>query len=173
MSARVLRRTTKSGAVALEFALVALSFIGLVLLLVELGYLLYAQTAVDYAVKQVARQLLTGQQQTSVPPGSATTQTSFLTIFCAVMTTYLPCSGANVVITMQPLSGTQTFSQTPLTAAQVAAAIKGHSGPTVNPGNSGDLVLMNAYYTPNMPLWPLNVIMLTGTAAFLNEYAPS
>ena len=42
--------------------------------------------------------------------------------------------------------------------------------PTVNPGASGSLMLLQAYYKPGIPIWPLNVATIVGTAAYMNEY---
>ena len=135
-----------------------MSFIGLLMLIFQLGFLLYAQTALDYAVKQTARQLLTGQKSIA----SGATQAAFqTTLFCQYLAGLLPCS--NIVVTLQPVSG---FQASPLTPAQVAQ----NKTPTVNPGTSGSLVLMEAYYTPGILNWPLNVTMLIGTAAYRNEF---
>ncbi len=152
------RRAARAGTVAIEFALIGMSFIGLLMLIFQLGFLLYAQTALDYAVKQTARQLLTGQKSIA----SGATQASFQSgLFCQYLAGFLPCS--NVVVTLQPVSG---FQSAPLTPTQLAQ----NRTPTVNPGTSGSLVLMQAYYTPGILNWPLNIPFLVGTAAYRNEF---
>jgi Flp pilus assembly protein TadG len=155
MTVPMCRQAANAGTVAVEFAMVGSAFFGLLMFVFELGFLLYAQTAVDYAVKEAARQMQTGQQ--TVASGSS--QTSFQTlVFCPFLSAFLSCSG--VVITLQPVS---TFQTAPIPPSPPFSAI------TVNPGVTGNLMLLEAYYTPNIPLWPLNVMTLVGTAAYLNE----
>ena len=79
--------------------------------------------------------------------------------FCSFLNPLIPCTG--VVIFLQPVSSYQSA----LTNRAAPAA-----GSTVNPGASGSLMLLQAYYTPNLPLWPLNQTTIVGSAAFLNEY---
>jgi Flp pilus assembly protein TadG len=147
--------TARAGTVALEFALIGTSFFGLLLFVFELGFILYAQTALDFAVKEAARQMQTGQQ--TIANGSS--QTSFQgVVLCPFLSGLLTCS--SVVVTLQPVT---TFQAATTPPSPPFANI------TVNPGVSGNLMLMNAYYSPNIPIWPLNVTTLTGTAAYLNE----
>ena len=70
---------------------------------------------------------------------------------------FLACAG--VVVTLQPVTTFQTATTPPASG----------TNPTVNPGVSGNLMLLHAFYTPGIPLWPLNVTTLVGTAAYLNE----
>jgi Flp pilus assembly protein TadG len=155
VSASLRRRAARAGSVALEFALIGSTFLALLVFVFELGFDLYAQTSLDYAVKQAARQMQTGQQTVA----NGTTQTSFQTlVFCPFLSSFLSCAG--VVVTLQPVS---TF-QTPVTPPTPP-----FSNITVNPGGTGKLMLLQAYYNPPIPLWPLNVTTLVGTAAYLNE----
>ncbi len=147
------RRSARAGTTAVEFAIIGPAFLGLLLFVFELGFLLYAQTALDYAVKQAARQMQTGQQ--TIANGAA--QTLFVDqVLCPMLSNFLSC--ANVVVTLQPV----TTLQTPIAPAP---ALTG----TVNPGVRGSLQLLHAYYKPDIPIWPLNVTSLVGTAAYLNE----
>lgn len=149
------RRGATAGVVALEFALIGSLFLGLLLFIFELGFLLYAQTALDFAVKEAARQMQTGQQTIA----NGTSQSSFQSVvLCPFLSGLLSCS--NVVVTLQPVN---TFQ------ASVTPPAPPYSNITVDPGVSGNLMLLEAYYTPNIPIWPLNVTRLTGTAAYLNE----
>jgi Flp pilus assembly protein TadG len=148
-------RMAKAGTVALEFALIGSAFLGLLLFVFELGFLLYAQTALDYAVKEAARQMQTGQQ--TIATGAS--QTSFQTLaLCPFLIPFLPCTG--LVVTLQPVNTFQTSTTPPSPPFSTI---------TVNPGVPGNLMLLQAYYTPNIPIWPLNVTTLVGTAAYLNE----
>jgi Flp pilus assembly protein TadG len=149
------RRVTVAGTVALEFALIGSAFFGLLLFVFELGFLLYAQTALDYAVKEAARQMQTGQQ--TIANGALQTLFQF-NVFCPFLGGLLPCSG--VVVTLQPVNTFQIAISPPKPPFNTI---------TVNPGVSGSLMLLQAYYTPTIPTWPLNVTTLVGTAAYLNE----
>jgi hypothetical protein len=62
MTAPAPRRTAMAGTVAPAFALIWSAFLGLVMFVFELGFPLCAQTALDFGVKEAARQMQTGQQ---------------------------------------------------------------------------------------------------------------
>jgi Flp pilus assembly protein TadG len=147
------RRPATSGTVALEFALVGSAFLGLLMFVFELGFLLYAQTALDFGVKEAARQMQTGQQTLA----NGASQALFLSqVLCPALGALLSCSG--VVVSLQPVSTFQTATNPPPLSTA-----------TINPGVTGGLMLLQAYYTPAIPIWPLNVTLLVGTAAYLNE----
>ncbi len=142
-------RNATAGVVALEFALLAPAIFGLLLLMLEMGFLLYAQTALDFAAREAARNMSTGQ-------ATATNQTGFQSlVFCPFLAPMLSCAGVTVVL--QPVTNFQTaLASTP-------------SSPFAS-GNSGSLMLLQATYTSKIPLWPLNVTTLIGTAAYWNEF---
>jgi Flp pilus assembly protein TadG len=155
MTAAVRRQTARAGTVAVEFALIGSTFLALLLFVFELGFILYAQMALDFAVKEAARQMQTGQQ--TVASGSS--QTSFQSVvLCPFLSPLLSCTG--VVVTLQPVS---TFQNPTTPPTQPFSTI------TVDPGVTGNLMLLQAFYTPTIPIWPLNVTTLVGTAAYLNE----
>lgn len=153
MTAPMRRPAAKAGIVALEFALIGPTFLALLLFVFELGFVLYAQTALDHAVKEAARQMQTEQQMIA----NGAPQSLFVSqVLCPVLIPFLSCSG--VAVTLQPVNSFQTATNPP--PAQTG---------TVNPGSRGSLMLLHAYYAPNIPIWPLNVTTLIGTAAYLNE----
>jgi Flp pilus assembly protein TadG len=156
MKARQYKRGATAGTVALEFGLLAIAFLGLLLGIFELGFLLFAQISLDYAATEAARSLLTGQ--TTIKSG-ANQQVFQSTDFCAYLSPLITCSG--VIVVLQPVVNYQTTltNDPPPTSTT-----------TVNPGGPGSLMLLQAYYTPGIPVWPLNVSTLIGTAAFVNEY---
>ncbi|CAH2602016.1 putative TadZ/CpaE, associated with Flp pilus assembly [Rhodovastum atsumiense] len=154
MSVARQRRGARAGATALEFALVAPAFLALLLGIMELGFLLYAQTALDYAARQAARQMQTGRTARSAV-GAGTFNTL---VFCPYLTPFLDCSG--VVVVLRPVSNYRTAMQTSVS----------FTASSVNAGQTGGLMLLQASYTPALPLWPLNVTRLVGTAAYLNEF---
>jgi Flp pilus assembly protein TadG len=140
-------RNDRRGSVALEFALVGMAFFGLLLLILQLGFILYAQTALDYAAKQASRMMQTGQS-------SPTTQTSFQSaVFCPYLSNFLNC--AKVTTTLQRVT---SFQSVPAPSTPY------------DPGTTNSLMLLQATYTTGLPIWPLNVIQIVGTAAYLNEY---
>jgi len=139
-------RTANAGTVAVEFALIGSAFFGLLLLIFQLGFLLFAQTALDYAAKQAARQMQTGQAN---PPDRSGFQSL---VFCPFLSSFLNC--ANVTIVLQPVTSFQ--SVTPPASPYDA-------------GGANGLMLLQATYTTGLPLWPLNVLKMVGTAAYQNE----
>jgi Flp pilus assembly protein TadG len=150
------KRTLQSGTVALEFGLLASIFIGMLIGVFELGYLLFAQVSLDYATTSAARELFTGRVSVS----SGTSQASFQAAdFCSFLNPLITCSG--VLIVLQPVTNYQSAL-----SGQTAPT----SGTTVNPGGPGSMMMLEAFYTPGIAIWPLNVATLTSTAAFVNEY---
>jgi Flp pilus assembly protein TadG len=150
------KQTLRSGTVALEFGLLATVFIGMLIGVFELGYLLFAQVSLDYATTSAARELFTGR--VSISSGSS--QASFQSAdFCSYLNAIITCSG--VLIVLQPVTNYQSAlsGQTAPTA-----------GTTVNAGGPGSLMMLEAFYTPGIAIWPLNAATLTSTAAFVNEY---
>jgi Flp pilus assembly protein TadG len=149
-------RSARAGAVALEFGLLATAFIGLLLGVFELGFLMFAQISLDYATASSARALFTGQ----VSIASGTSQATFQSVdFCSYLSPLVACGG--VLIVLQPVTNFQMSLST-----QTAPT----NGTTVNPGGPGSLMMMEAFYTPGIAIWPLNLPTLTSTAAFVNEY---
>ncbi|HEX2941582.1 MAG TPA: TadE/TadG family type IV pilus assembly protein [Rhodopila sp.] len=141
------RQNARSGTVALEFALIMTAFFGLTLLILQLGFVLYAQTAMDYAAREAARQMQTGQ-------ANPTSRSGFQSVvFCPFLAAFLNC--ANVQIVLQPVTSFQ--------AATTPAA-------PFNAGSAGSLMLLQATYTTGLPVWPLNVMTIVGTAAYQNEF---
>jgi hypothetical protein len=161
MTSAIWRRRSISGVVALEFALIGPAFFGLLLLVLQLGFLLYAQTALDYSAKQAARQLQTGIGRTP----SATSAGFRSIIFCPIVAAFLDCS--RVAISVEPVADyrTEAALPPPMLNGQINASALAYDA-----GQSGSLMLLRAYYTPGIPTWPLNVTTIAGTAAFRNEF---
>ncbi len=143
-------KKARSGTVALEFGMIAGAFFALLLGVIELAFILYAQTALDYAAKEASREMQTEQ----LSPTDPTTFKS--AAFCPFLSGFLNC--ASVSINLIPVTDFQTAIQAGGTAAY-------HAG---QPGD-GSLMLLQATYTTGLPIWPLNVMTLVGTAAYRNE----
>ena len=156
MTAKPRKYGPRAGTVALEFGLLAGVFVMLLVGIFELGFLLFAQISLDYAAGAAARSLFTGQ--ITVKNG-ANQQTFQSADFCSYLSPLITCSG--VIIVLQPV-------------ADFKATLTSQSAPTasttVNPGGHGSVMMLQAYYTPGIPLWPLNVSTIIGTATFMNEY---
>jgi Flp pilus assembly protein TadG len=150
------RRSQRSGAVALEFGLLAVAFIGLLMGVFELGFLMFAQISLDYATASAARALFTGQVSIAAGSSQATFQSAD---FCSYLNPLVACGG--VLIVLQPVVNYQTTL-----ASQTAPT----GSTTVNPGGPGSLMMLEAFYSPGIAIWPLNVTTLTSTASFVNEY---
>jgi Flp pilus assembly protein TadG len=149
MSTLLRWRSDNAGIVALEFALIGPALLGLLVALLELSFLLYAQTALDFAAREAARNMSTGQ-------ATAANRSGFQSlVFCPFLAPFLSCTGVTVVL--QPVTNFQT-AMTSTPASPFAS------------GGSGSLMLLQATYTPGIPLWPLNVTTLIGTAAYWNEF---
>jgi Flp pilus assembly protein TadG len=152
---RTLRHSANAGTVALEFGLLAIPFLILFLGVFQIGFVLFAQISLDYATTQAARELLTGQATVS----SGDSQTTFQNAdFCSYLSPLIACSG--VLIVLQPV----TNYQTALTNEAAPT-----SSTTVNPGFAGSMMMLQAFYTTGLPIWPLNATTLVSTAAFVNE----
>jgi Flp pilus assembly protein TadG len=87
----------KAAVTSLEFALVALPFFTLILGTFTIGVWYFYSATIDLAVYKTARQLMTGQAQSS---GSQLTAASFSTLLCSNMTSFVPCSATNPVIAL-------------------------------------------------------------------------
>jgi Flp pilus assembly protein TadG len=148
MSALSRERGAKEGTVALEFAMIGSIFIGLMILVFQLGFIFYAQTALDFAARQAARQMQTDQ-------ANPADQTSFKSaVFCPYLNGLLDC--ARVTLVLQPVTDYQ-------------AAMTGTPAAPFDSGATNGLMLLRATYTSALPLWPLTTTSIVGTAAYQNE----
>jgi Flp pilus assembly protein TadG len=163
----------RRGAAVLEFALVALPFLVLMLGVMEVGYDLFVQVALDAAVENAARNVKTG----SVTGYSGETSAQFAAAaVCPGMSGLFSCS--LLVVGVQHIaSGYNYYSNpSPMTIANAASA----SG-SVCTGTGGELMLIQAWYTgPTFAglLIPgfattyngSKVHLTTASAGFVNEY---
>ncbi len=153
------RRGRRSGATALEFALVGSLLLGLTIFVLQLGYLLYAQTALDYATQSAARAVQTGNT------GDHVTAQAFQTnVFCMALGGLLPCS--DIALSLRPVSNylNATDLGPPITNGQLdPGALQ------FDPGQASSLMLLQAVYVLHGLSWPLAVQPLVAAAAFRNE----
>lgn len=140
-------RGSRSGTTTLEFALIAMPLFGFLLMILQMGFILYAQSALDYAAMATARQMQTGQ---ATPANQSAFRSA---VFCPNLAAFLNC--ANVALALEPVTSFQNVT-TP-TSSYAA-------------GGANSLMLLRATYTTGLPIWPLNVLTIVGTAAYLNEF---
>ncbi|MGH6799670.1 MAG: TadE/TadG family type IV pilus assembly protein [Roseiarcus sp.] len=120
------------GSAVVEMALVGPVFILLMLVVFELGYCLFAQSVLDGATRTAARQIRTGQVQTSGTPLG-----TFQAVLCSGLNGMLPCGSVQTDV-----ESFQTFSSM-------------SSGLTLNTDSSGNMT--NNAFAPGSPSQPVAV----------------
>jgi Flp pilus assembly protein TadG len=149
-------RRSRRGATAVEFAMIATPFIGLMFALVEIMMIFFLQTTLEAATADTARTIRTGQAQSTTAPIS---KAQFKTNVCARMFGFADCTNRLFVMV-------QAFPDAPTTMPAAPWA-----DGTLTPGSAddepyensapGQMVVVRAYY-----VWPL---MTPGmSAAFRN-----
>ncbi|WP_420131629.1 TadE/TadG family type IV pilus assembly protein [Rhodopseudomonas sp.] len=168
--ARLLRRfgCSRRGSAAIEFAIVAPIFFGLLFAIIETAFMFFAGQVLETAVQDSARLILTGQAQTASYSSS-----QFKTALCGKLTSLFDCNGVYVdvrsygsdfstVSITQPIDSNKNFV----------------NNMQYSPGTAGQIVVVRAFYQ-----WPLfvtglgynisnlagNQRLLSATAAFRNE----
>ncbi len=134
------------GAVAIEFGLVAAPFLALVFAIIETAVVFFAGQALETAVSDTSRLIMTGQAQTA-----GYTQQQFKDQVCAKIYGLFNCS-----------SGISVDVKTYSSFASVSMAKPIKSDGTLNtasftysPGGPGDIVVVRLYYQ-----WPVYVSLL-------------
>lgn len=129
----------RKGAAAVEFALVAVPFFMLTFGLVEVLLIGFAQTSLDFAVSNAARQIRTGEAQIQgtsygqIQERLCTEATRFLAMDCA----------GNLFIDVQRFDSFQQINpeETPIEDGEFQDDGFGYS-----PGAPSDIVVVRAYY---------------------------
>ena len=158
----------RSGASALEFALVAVPLILLLLAILQLGLVFLGNYMLEHATAQGARLIRTGQAQAQGFDAAA-----FKNEVCKHLTAPLSCSGLKLDVRRFT-----NFSSTELTnPLDAGGAMK--TSFSYDPGNGGDVVVVRGFYEFEIPsLFPVEISMsnmqggsrvLVATAAFRNE----
>jgi Flp pilus assembly protein TadG len=157
----------RRGTTAIEFAFIAPIFFALLFAILETGLVFFNQQAIQTAATQSARLIMTGQVQSQ-----GLTAAQFKQTVCANLNGVLNCSG--VYVNVQKYSSFSTVSM----LNPVSNRTFNGANMNFNPGNSGDIVVLQLFYQ-----WPVgpkllgvdlsNVnggnLLLVGTAAFRNE----
>jgi Flp pilus assembly protein TadG len=173
--ARFLKR--QGGAAAIEFALVAAPVVALALAILQVSLIYFAQQALETAVEDTARLVLTNQAPTlgTTTQTATAAQNKFAAALCANSPGLFNC--ANLMVDLQPA--------TSFASANVAAPVLTYDANgnvtnqwQYNPGVPGDIMVMRVMYQWPVFLGPLgfslsnlpnNMHLLMSTAVFRNE----
>jgi len=161
-------RRNRSGSAAIEFAVVAPIFFGLLFAIIEMAMIFFASQVLETVTQDSARMIMTGQAQ-----NASLTQAQFKNLVCSKVVALFDCVNG-ISIDVQSYSG--------FAAIDIADPIDSGKNfvPPNNylPGGPGDIVVVRLFYK-----WPLlvtglgfsvgnlsgNERLLTATAAFQNE----
>jgi Flp pilus assembly protein TadG len=141
---RFARKT--DGAVAIEFALVAAPFLALVFAIIETAIVFFAGQALETAVADSSRLIMTGQAQTA-----GYTQQQFKDQVCARIYGLFNCSGGLSV----DVKTYSSFSSVNMSKPIDANGNLNTSSFGYTPGGPGDIVVVRPYYQ-----WPVYVSLL-------------
>ena len=161
-------RRNRRGAAAVEFALVAPLFFGVLFAIIEMALVFFASQILETVTQDTARLIMTGQAQ-----GAGFTQAQFKNAVCAKLVTMFDCVNG-VSIDVQSYTAFSSVNVTdPIDSGKNFVPPNNYL-----PGGPGDIVVVRLFYK-----WPLfvtglgfnvanlsgNKRLLTATAAFQNE----
>jgi Flp pilus assembly protein TadG len=160
----------RHGNAAEELALVAPIFILMLLIIIELGYMLFSQAVLDGAARTAARLVRTGQAQANADPLG-----TFEAALCSNLSGVIPCG--SVATDVESFATFSSMSPAPLT--------KDKNGNVTNnaftPGTANSAVAVRVAYTYHFFL-PFvaqflnpggNGVVLLSTVVFKNEPYPT
>jgi Flp pilus assembly protein TadG len=161
-------RRNRRGSAAVEFALVAPIFFGLLFAIIELAMVFFASQVLETATQDSAREIMTGQAQTA-----NFTQAQFKNLVCSKLVVMFDCvNGVSIDVQSYSAFGSVNIAD-PIDASRNFVPPNNYL-----PGGPGDIVVVRIFYQ-----WPLIVTglgfnianlsgskrLLTATAAFQNE----
>jgi Flp pilus assembly protein TadG len=161
-------RRNRRGSAAVEFALVAPIFFGLLFAILELAMVFFASQVLETVTQDSARVIMTGQAQ-----NASFTQAQFKNLVCSKVVAMFDCVNG-ISIDVQSYSAFASIN-----IADPIDASKNFVPPNnYLPGGTGDVVVVRLFYQ-----WPVFVTgfgfnlanvgtnrrLLTATAAFQNE----
>jgi Flp pilus assembly protein TadG len=165
-------RRDRQGSAAVEFAMIAPLFFGLLFAIIETAMVFFAGQVLETVTQDSARTIMTGQAQ-----GASLTQAQFKADVCTRVVALFDCAnGIYVDVRSYPSFGTVTIPN------QIDAGKNFVNDMKFCPGKDGDIVVMRVFYQ-----WPLFVTslgfniadlagskrLLTATATFKNEPFPT
>lgn len=161
-------RRNRRGSAAVEFALVAPLFFGLLFAIIEMAMVFYASQVLETVTQDSARLIMTGQAQ-----NAAFTQAQFKNFVCSRLTVMFDCvNGVSIDVKSYNAFASVNIAD-PIDAGKNFVPPNNYL-----PGTAGDIVVVRLFYK-----WPLYVTglgfnlanlgsnerLLTATAAFQNE----
>jgi len=169
------------GATAVEFALIATPFLAILAALIQTFLLFFAQSILENAVRQSARQILTGQvqsQDASLTPAAAVA--AFKTTVCNNAKVLFSCTGSTGL--MVDVQVANNWSSANVGMPTLTYDSNGNVTNTwqFNPGTAGDIVVVRVMYlwpiffgpiAFNMANQPNGSRLIMASAAFQNEPA--
>jgi Flp pilus assembly protein TadG len=143
----------RNGAAAVEFALVAAPFLGLLVALFQTALVFFASRVLDEITEEASRYILTGQAQTA-----NVTQAGFSTYLCTSSNTAALVSAlfncANIMINVQTYASFGSSSCTSPTLTYNAQGTVTNTW-SYNPGGPNDIVVVQVMYQWPVMLGPL------------------
>jgi Flp pilus assembly protein TadG len=158
----------QEGAAAVEFGLVAAPFLALVFAILETAVIFFAGQALETAVADGSRLIMTGQAQTKSMDAA-----TFKNAVCAKIYGLFDCQNG-VVVDVQKFTSFSTVTNT----SPIDPNGNFQLNPSYNPGGPGDIVLVRLFYQypvyVNLLGFNLSNVnggkrLLAATAAFRNE----
>ncbi|MCA6115281.1 pilus assembly protein [Bradyrhizobium sp. WSM 1738] len=165
-------RRNRRGSAAVEFALVAPIFFGVLFAIIELALVFFASQILETVTQDTARLVMTGQAQ-----GASLTKEQFKDAVCARLQVMFDCvNGVYVDVRSYPAFASINISPPVDSSKSFVNDMK------YCPGKDGDVVVVRLFYQ-----WPIfvtglgfnltnlanNKRLLTATAAFQNEPFPT
>jgi Flp pilus assembly protein TadG len=157
----------RQGATAVEFALVATPFIGLLVGIIQTFLVFFAQQLLETAVNQSSRLILTGQAQ-----AQSMSQSQFASVVCSNLPILFNCN--SVMIDVE-VAGSWSTANTGAPILTFDSNGNVTNAWQFNPGNTGDIIIVRVMYQWPVFTAPLVANLSNGTrlimasAAFQNE----
>jgi Flp pilus assembly protein TadG len=140
-----------------EFGLVAVPILTMIFGLIELALIFMVATTLDQATQAAARQIRTGEFQTSAAPS----QINFKTMVCQNMTWLQSQCASGLWLDVQTFSNYAALAGAPPVPISTLDPNSPTSNACFQPGQPGDMVLVRTYFQ-----WDLITPLLT--TAFQN-----
>ena len=161
-------RRNRQGSAAIEFALVAPIFFGLLFAIIEMALVFFASQVLETVTQDSARMILTGQAQ-----NASYTQAQFKNLVCSKLTVMFDCVNGISIDVQSYTAFANANIVDPIDSSKNFVAPNNYL-----PGGPGDVVVVRVFYQ-----WPIFVTglgfnladlsgskrLLTATAAFQNE----
>jgi Flp pilus assembly protein TadG len=169
---RVFGRLLRSqrGMAAVEFAMVAPIFLGMMLGILQITLIYFAKETLETVTEAAARGVLTGQVQSA-----GLTQAQFQTAVCASVPALFKCSG--LMVDLQPATSLSTVNTSEPTLTFDANGNVTNSW-QFKPGASGNIMVLRVMYQWPLFTGPLGLnlanlsngnLLIMATAVFKNE----